>query len=112
MMSAVGRNIRKLREERGMSQAELAKIAGVTDKAVSTWEIGLKIPRLSTLAKVAEYFNVTVSELYEDIDIVYRNPNPLKKEERELLIAYRAAPEEVREAVMMILSQYKKEGTP
>lgn len=110
-MSAVGRNIRRLREERGLSQAELAQIAGVSDKAVSTWEVGMKLPRLGALTKVAEFFNVTVSELYED-DILYRNPSPLRQDERELLIAYRAAPEEVRAAVMMILSQYKKEGTP
>lgn len=111
-MSAVGRNIRKLRESHGMSQADLAKVAGVTDKAVSTWEMGLKQPRIVALTKVAEHFHVTISELYEDIDIVYRNPNPLKQEERELLLTYRAAPEDVRSAVMTILAKYREEGTP
>lgn len=111
-MSAIGRNIRKLRESHGMSQADLAKVAGVTDKAVSTWEVGLKQPRIGALAKVAEYFGVSVSSLYEDVDILYRNPSPLKEEDRELLLGYRAAPEDVRVAVRMILSQYTKGGTP
>ena len=35
---SIGKNIRSLRESRGLSQIQLGKIAGVTDKAVSTWE--------------------------------------------------------------------------
>ena len=41
---SIGQNIKRLRELHGMNQSELAQIAGVTDKAVSTWENDLKIP--------------------------------------------------------------------
>ena len=35
---SIGQNIKRLRELHGMNQSELAQIAGVTDKAVSTWK--------------------------------------------------------------------------
>lgn len=41
---SIAENIKRIRAEHGLSQAELGKIAGVSDKAVSTWELGLKIP--------------------------------------------------------------------
>ena len=41
---SIGKNIRSLRESRGLSQIQLGKIAGVTDKAVSTWERDEKVP--------------------------------------------------------------------
>lgn len=36
----IGRTIKKLRRESGMSQAELAERLGVTNQAVSKWESG------------------------------------------------------------------------
>lgn len=36
----IGNNIKKLRETYKLTQADLGKIAGVSDKAVWTWENG------------------------------------------------------------------------
>lgn len=36
----IGLNIKRLREKNGMTQEQLAAKLGVTDKAVSTWELG------------------------------------------------------------------------
>ena len=48
------------------SSYELGKIAGVTDKAVSTWEIDAKIPRMGAVQKMAEYFHVPKSTILDD----------------------------------------------
>ncbi len=56
---AIGDNIKYLRVSHGLSQADLGKIAGVTDKAVSTWEKGDKIPRMGAIERMASYFGVT-----------------------------------------------------
>lgn len=62
----IGKNIKKLREKHNLSQKELAEIAGVSDKAVSTWENGIKEPRMGALQKIADHFGILKSDLIED----------------------------------------------
>lgn len=63
---SIGDNIKKLRVSHGLSQIELGKIAGVTDKAVSTWENGEKIPRMGAIERMAAYFGLKKSEIIDD----------------------------------------------
>lgn len=42
----IGDDIRKLREEMGMSQADLAKKLSISDKTVSSWEVNRTEPKL------------------------------------------------------------------
>lgn len=63
---SIAENIKRLRRQHGMSQAEFGAIAGVTDKAVSTWETGAKEPRMSAIAKLADYFHISKSDIIED----------------------------------------------
>lgn len=53
---SIGKNIRLLREQNNMSQEEFGRIAGVTDKAVSTWENDTKIPRMGAIVEVSSPF--------------------------------------------------------
>ena len=59
----IGENIRRLRREAGLSQEELAEIAQVTNKAVSSWEIGGRTPRLGALRRIATHFHISVTDL-------------------------------------------------
>lgn len=59
-------NIKRLRLKHELTQAELGKIAGVTDKAVSTWESGAAAPRMGAIEKIAKHFNISKSEIIED----------------------------------------------
>ena len=63
---SIAENIKALRESHGMNQAEFGAIAGVTDKAVSTWEKGIKIPRMGAIQKLADYFGIKKSDIIED----------------------------------------------
>ena len=63
---SIADNIKKLREEHKLTQEEFGKIAGVSDKAVSTWELGSKIPRMGTIQKISEYFNIPKSAILDD----------------------------------------------
>lgn len=65
-MMPIGDNIKRLRTLYGLSQKELAAIAGVSDKAVSTWESGLKEPRMGVIQKIADHFGLKKSNLIED----------------------------------------------
>ena len=60
-------NIKRLRLSHGLSQAEFGAIAGVTDKAVSTWETGTKEPRMGAIQKLANHFHISKSDIIDDI---------------------------------------------
>lgn len=63
---SIGSNIKAIREAHGLTQEELGKIAGVTDKAVSTWENGTKTPRMGAIQKIADHFGMQKSEIIDD----------------------------------------------
>ena len=58
-----GEMVRTLRAEKGMTQLDLARKMGVTDKAVSKWERDLSIPDVASLPKLAEELGTSVDEL-------------------------------------------------
>lgn len=68
----VPENIKKLRERYGLTQQELADIAGVTNKAVSAWETGQKEPRMGPVERIAKRFGLKKSNIIDDggMDIV------------------------------------------
>lgn len=59
-------NIKRLRVTHGLTQSELGKIAGVSDKAIWTWENGTAEPRMGAIQKIADHFNIKKSDLIED----------------------------------------------
>ena len=60
-----GATISALRKEKGMTQLDLARQMGVTDKAVSKWERDLSFPDVTSLPKLAEVLGTSVDELLE-----------------------------------------------
>ena len=58
-----GNFIYDLRKRSGISQADLAAILGVTNKAVSKWENGKAKPKTDILRKMALYFKIPIEEL-------------------------------------------------
>ena len=58
-METVGEKIRNLREEKGLTQPELAKLVGVSNGTVSFWENGENEPKASYVRKLATVFEVT-----------------------------------------------------
>ena len=62
----IAKNIKALRTKAGMTQAQFGAIAGVSDKAISTWENGTAVPRMGAIEKIAKYFGIKKSDLIED----------------------------------------------
>ncbi len=58
-----GNRILELRTRAGLSQAELAERLGLTNKAVSKWEVGKAKPSTQSIRKLAALFGVSVEEL-------------------------------------------------
>lgn len=62
----IGRMLKRLREERGLSQLALAKKARVAQAYISEMEAGeKKNPGIETLKKLARALGVPVTELLE-----------------------------------------------
>jgi repressor LexA len=62
-------NIKKLRQKHGLTQSELGRIAGVSDKAVSTWERGDAEPRMGAVEKMAAYFRISKSAIIDNVTV-------------------------------------------
>ena len=69
----VGSVIKRLREEKRLTQAQLADRLGVSDKAVSKWETGGGYPDITLLEPLARELSVSVIELLAGENIVNRN---------------------------------------
>ena len=56
--------IKEYRELAGITPAELARIMGVDQAAVTRWERGLVLPRAAKIPKLADLFGCTIDQLY------------------------------------------------
>lgn len=56
-------NIKTLRLERKLSQADIAKKLGITQQAYSLYETGLKIPSFAMVLNIADFFGVSIDSL-------------------------------------------------
>lgn len=63
---SIGNNIKNLRKEMGLTQKQLADIAGVTDKAVSMWEMDRREPRMGAIQKIADHLGVAKSKIIDE----------------------------------------------
>lgn len=61
----IGYKIKELRKKKKLTQAELGKIIGVSQTAITAWENDRTLPSREYLAKMARYFNVTSDYLLE-----------------------------------------------
>ncbi len=68
-----GEIIKLLRESRGMTQANLAGLLNVSDKAVSKWENGRGYPDISLLESLASALGLSVSELIAGKNVTNSN---------------------------------------
>ena len=68
-----GAAIRQLRENRNMTQAELADRIGVSSKTVSKWETAKGMPDISLLQPLAQALGISVIELMNGQPIANRN---------------------------------------
>ena len=59
----IGQNIKRLRQQKDMTQEQLAQLLCVSSAAVSKWEVGNTYPDISMLFPLAQIFSVSIDEL-------------------------------------------------
>ena len=60
----MGKEIRRLRTNRGLTQEALANALRVSPQTVSKWECGSSMPDVQMLPEIAVYFGVTIDQLF------------------------------------------------
>ena len=63
MQENFSKRLKKVREEKGLSQAELAKVAGFQPAAISHFETGQRKPSFDNLKKLADALAVSIDYL-------------------------------------------------
>ena len=63
MNITIGENIKKLRNQKGITQERLAESIGVTPQAISRWESESGYPAIEYLPDLAGFFGISVDEL-------------------------------------------------
>ena len=59
----LGKKIKRMRNQKGLTQEELAEKLYVSRTAISKWESGRGYPNIESLKAIAKFFSVTVDEL-------------------------------------------------
>lgn len=63
-MENIGSKIKQLRTSKGDTQEQLATALQISFQSVSKWETGAASPDITFLPLIAEYFSVTIDELF------------------------------------------------
>ena len=80
----IGRKIRDLRNQNGLTQEELADRTELTKGFISQLERGLTAPSVSTLLDIVECLGTNLSDFFheeDDLQIVYRKEEYFEKED-------------------------------
>lgn len=62
-MLKLGENLIRYRKKRGLTQADVADVLGISRVSYSRYESGTREPDLGTVVTLADFFGVTVDEL-------------------------------------------------
>ena len=60
-------NLSRYREERGLSQTELARKMNVTQQCISSWQTGRTSPKPYQMKMLSEILSVPINELFSEV---------------------------------------------
>ena len=64
----MGEKIKELRAEKGLSQMQLAKIVGVSQKAIDYWERSVNEPKANYIIALVKAFDLTYDEFFAEVE--------------------------------------------
>lgn len=100
----IGFRIKKLREERNMSQKELAKELETTDGLIDLYEKSIRKPGYGTLIRLSSFFNVSTDYL---LGLSNLKPSKINVEKLDLINDYSSLSKENKEKLLDYLRLLK-----
>lgn len=79
---SIATNITTIRKYYKFTQQELGRIAGVTDRAVASWEKGIAEPRMGAIQKIADYLHIPKSAIVDDFEAIVNLKNNIELKTR------------------------------
>ena len=110
--------LKELRQEKGLTQKELATIVKLNQTAIGKYERGDLEPNFDTLKQFADFFDVSIDYLVgrEDDFGVVRKESTSDKDAEELLSLYRelmpATQEAIKETIRQLVARQYRDATP
>ncbi len=85
-----GENLKFIREEKKLTQNELANLLNVSKANISRYELGIRQPSIDTIFLVAKFFNVSIDWLLgrssiKNFSSVNNNPRDFNTEDLDIL---------------------------
>ena len=62
----IGKRIKKIRSDKGLTQKQLAKIAGVGEMTISQYERGVRQPKVEQLQRIVNVLGISMNQLLTD----------------------------------------------
>ena len=94
-------NLRRLMNDRRLNQVDIASALSTTPSTVSDWCLGKKYPRVDTMQRLADLFEVPMSSL--TIPVTDISISEITESEKDLIKAYRAADSRAQSDALKIL---------
>ena len=96
----IGNKLLALRKRKGLTQAQLAEIAGLSDRAYADIERGTVNMRMQTILRICQALHITPDEIFTD------NSEPCKLQEEEVLHLLNSCTEQEKETALALLTVY------
>ena len=55
----IANKIKELRERKGLTQTDVAKLLGITRSSVNAWEMGISVPSTQYIVELAKLFHIS-----------------------------------------------------
>ena len=101
-------NLKKLRNEFGISQQTLADKIGVSQQSVNKYENHGVEPDITTLISIADFFNVTVDYLIGRVADKSSIPEVMTEHEFSLLRGYEKLSPTEKDCIRNIINEFNK----
>lgn len=104
------KNLKLLRQKKGLSQQQLAEVIGVSQQSVYKYEKQNVEPELSVLISMADFFETSVDYLIGHSDVNHKiekvQPFELNAEEAKLIKGYQKLTKSEKESIQLIIKNY------
>ena len=86
MNTSFAKTLRKLREDKGLTQHQLGKLVYVNHSTIARWENGSRLPDATMIARLAVVFGADANSLFQLADNSDESPNVIMVEDNRIIL--------------------------